>query len=296
MTPNEIFELGEQTIAQNTGEIAKIGLRLYGTSEIQQIITRMKADPANRFQSKEELLDYSKRLMNDARDQSRHLVLQLPSQPVIIQLLPSYQQTAGVPPHYEANSNPANPGTFWISLKDWKTETRGSAWITVVHETWPGHHLQIALARALKVPPALSRIAFNSAYSEGWANYAERLAEESGIDVIDGARIQRRLILGRGLVLDPGIHAFGWTRERAVRFVMEAGLDREASEDTIDRVSVEPGQLTAYEVGGFEILRLREHARTVLGAGFKLQEFHQQILENGPLPLDVLRERWQPGQ
>jgi uncharacterized protein (DUF885 family) len=99
------------------------------------------------------------------------------------------------------------------------------------------------------------------------------------------------VILGCGFVLDAGIHAFGWTRERALRYVSQTGLSKEAAEDTIDRAIAQPGQLPSYELGGMEIWRLREKISARLGERFSQREFHQRVLEAEPLPLSVLRER-----
>ena len=203
--------------------------------------------------------------------------------------LPAYQQGSGVSSSYAANPNDSLPATFWIATDQWSAATRGAAEITAVHETFPGHHVQIATARELHPAGLLSKLVFNAAYAEGWANYAERLAEEQNIDFDDYERIQRCALAGRSLVIDPGIHAFGWTRERAEALAMATGMIRDQADDVIDRISVEPGQLTSYEVGGLEMLSLREAAKKKLGARFDIRAFHRCILEDGPLPLTMLR-------
>ena len=125
--------------------------------------------------------------------------------------------------------------------------------------------MQIGTARQLQKPSKLSNLIFNAAYAEGWANYAERLAEEQSIDDDDYERVQRRVLAGRSLVIDPGIHVFGWTHAQAEAYAMEAGMSRQQADDVIDRIAAEPGQLTSYEVGGLEILSLREEARKTAG-------------------------------
>jgi uncharacterized protein (DUF885 family) len=151
------------------------------------------------------------------------------------------------------------------------------------------------MARLLQPTTSLGMLVFNAAYSEGWAHYAEQLSEEQGIDGDDYERIQRRTLAGRSLVIDPGIHAYGWTRQQAEAYVMQTGMNKEQADDAIDRVAVEPGQLTSYDIGGLEILSLREEARQRLGPRFSLVEFHRQILEQGVVPLTALRthvEAW----
>jgi uncharacterized protein (DUF885 family) len=217
------------------------------------------------------------------------LFFQLPSQNVAVKPIPEYQQGTGVSSSYEAEADGSRSATFWIATDRWRSETRGAAEVTAVHETVPGHHLQIATARELHPATILTKLVSNAAYVEGWANYAERLAEGSGIDDDDYERIQRRVLAGRSLVIDPGIHAFAWTRERAQVFAMETGMSREEADEVIDRIAVEPGQLTSYEVGGLEILSLREKARRQFGRKFDIRVFHRCVLADGPLPLLVLR-------
>ena len=130
-----------------------------------------------------------------------------------------------------------------------------------------------------------------AAYTEGWARYAEGLAVEAGIYQTDYARIARRNWPARGMVLDTGIHAFGWSREKAVQYLMATGLfDVAAAEAMVDRIAVLPGQLTAYDTGGLEILALRAEAQAALGSRFNIAQFHQRVLEQGIVPLREMRE------
>lgn len=289
-TPQFVFDSGQKIVSESTTAIRSIGSRLYHTTNLSEIVRRSHDDPKNRFRSGGELLDFSREMVEHSEQKCRALFLQMPSQPVVVKPLPEYQRGSGVPNHYEANPNDREPATFWISTDDWATETRGAAQITAVHETVPGHHLQIATARRLQKPSNLSKLICNAAYAEGWANYAERLAEEQSIDDDDYERVQRRVLAGRSLVIDPGIHVFGWTRAQAEGYAMEAGMSKAQTDDVIDRIAVEPGQLTSYEVGGLEISSLREEARKRLGAKFDLREFHQRVLEQGAIPLSALRE------
>jgi len=237
------------------------------------------------------MLAYSQTVLDRARAMAADLFLELPRQPVVILPLPAYQQHSGVTPHYEGNADGAAAATFWLPLDHWDSDTRAAAEITVVHETYPGHHVQTVAARAARPRSVLSVAVFNAAYVEGWANYAEQLAEESHIVDDDYERIQRRAVFGRSLVIDPGINVFGWSRDRAVAYAMEGGLSRESANDVVDRIAVEPAQLTSYELGGLEIRRLREAAQRVSGSRFDIRRFHQRVLEDGPLPLDVLHRK-----
>ncbi|MBA3562646.1 MAG: DUF885 family protein [Gammaproteobacteria bacterium] len=160
-----------------------------------------------------------------------------------------------------------------------------------MHEAWPGHHLQIAMALTLEEQHPILQLGSNSGYVEGWARYAEHLAEEAGIYTVDYARITRRIWPARGMMVDPGIHAFGWTADQAMAFLMATGrFSQDEARAAITRIAAIPGQLTAYDSGALVIFGLRSEAEEKLGGKFDLREFHQRVLENGALPLWQLQD------
>ena len=161
------------------------------------------------------------------------------------------------------------------------------------HESVPGHHTQIAIAMDLDTGPTFRKTVRFTAFSEGWALYAERLAYELGWydgDVYgDLGRLQYEALRAARLVLDTGIHALGWDFQRAVQFNIDnVGWSRSASESAVARYSVAPAQATAYLVGMLRFLDARQRARDALGAEFDLKEFHRVVLTSGGLPLDLL--------
>jgi uncharacterized protein (DUF885 family) len=185
--------------------------------------------------------------------------------------------------------DPARPGIFYIQLNGWASLSRGEAQITVVHEAWPGHALQKSLARELQPASPMSQLVENPAYSEGWARYAEALAEEAGLYSKD-ALILRRVWPARGMVVDPGLHAMHWSRQQAIDYLVSTGrYDAGSADDYVDRMAVMPGQLTSYDSGGLEIRALRQEAEARLGAAFNLRQFNHVLLEEGVVPLGELR-------
>lgn len=289
-TPREVFDLGERTVAANRADVIKFGKKLFGTSDFSAIVAKSKARKENHFASKEELLAYSRGLLSKAKEKTAALVARMPSQDVVIEPQRDFEEAAGVNSHYDLEPDPAKPATYRIQLGNWESTTRGQAEITLVHEAWPGHHLQIALARELQPATKLSKLTFNSAYVEGWARYAEAMAEEAGIYESRDALILRRVWPARGMVVDPGLHAFGWSREKAIAYILEAGRDTEkTADDLVDRIAVLPGQLTAYDSGGLEIKALRAEAQKALGARFDVRAFNTAVLEQGSVPLSELR-------
>jgi uncharacterized protein (DUF885 family) len=289
-TPEQVFALGEKTVAENKAAVIELGRKLYGTDEFEAIVRKDKEAPRNHFTSKEELLAYSNRLLARTLEKSRPLFLKLPDQPVVIEPVPEYQTGSGVQPHYLPQPDTSKPGKYIIPLETWQSDNRGAAEVVLVHETVPGHHLQIALAREFPHPSDIFKLADNSAYIEGWARYAERLSEEAGIYETEYARIARRIWPARGMVVDPGIHAFGWTRQRAIDYVKSTGrFDDKTADALVNRIAVLPGQLTAYDSGGLEIFALRREAEAALGSKFDVREFHQRVLEEGVVPLEELK-------
>jgi uncharacterized protein (DUF885 family) len=289
-TPQEVFDLGSKTVAANKADVIAIGKRSFGTDDYATIVKTSKGRPENKFTSKDALLAYSRDILIKAKAKTPVLVARMPKQDVVIEPLRDFEETAGVSSHYEPNPDTAKPGVFRIQLGNWHTQTRGQATLTVVHEAWPGHHLQVALARELQPDTAISKLAYNSAYVEGWARYAEAMAEEAGIYDSDDTLIARRVWTARGMVVDPGLHALGWSRQQAADYLISTGrFTANGAEDMIDRMAVMPGQLTAYDSGGLEIKALRAEAQAVLGKRFDLRAFNQAALEQGAVPLSELR-------
>ncbi|ATQ42366.1 DUF885 domain-containing protein [Caulobacter mirabilis] len=291
-TPQEVYDLGRRTVEANAARVIALGRQAYGLTDFAAIVERSKGSAANHFKSKDELLAYNQALMAAAKIKTAALVERMPTQEVVIKPAADFEEAAGVNSRYEPEPDPAKPGVYRIQLGDWATKTRAEAAITAVHEAWPGHHLQFAIAREHAPDTAIAKLTFNGAYMEGWARYSEALAEEAGMYDSDDALIMRRIWPARGMVVDPGLHAFGWTRKQAVDYLVATGrFDARASEDMIDRIAVMPGQLTAYDSGGLEIMALRAQAETALGRGFDLKAFNQVILKDGALPLVELRRR-----
>jgi uncharacterized protein (DUF885 family) len=194
--------------------------------------------------------------------------------------------------YWPAAEDRSRPAKYQISLYRFADTTRSNAEITAFHEAYPGHHLQIGLALERLAAHAITRLVGNSAFIEGWARYAEALAEEMGMYSSDYARANRRLWPARGMVVDPGIHLLGWTREQATAFILESGrFPPDTAAGAVDRIAVWPGQLTAYDTGALEFFALREQASKALGERFDIREFHDVVLGNGSVTLPMLREQ-----
>jgi len=219
----------------------------------------------------------------------------MPGQPVEVVPFPEHEEGTGRSAHYRPGTS-ERPAEYRIPLHQPEEQSRGNAEATAFHETWPGHHLQVAVAQSVAGLHDVTQIIWFSGPGEGWARYSEALAEEMGLYDTTTGPIKRRAWPARGMVVDPGIHLFGWTREEAIEFMSESGRFADTLGDQmVDRIAILPGQLTAYDSGGLEILALRRQAEEALGEHFEIRQFHERVLENGTIPLQQLRihiEAW----
>lgn len=220
--------------------------------------------------------------------------------PCAVTPMPSVIAASGMAPHYTPpRLDGARPGTYWFNTE---RPTAGAGWDlegVAFHEAVPGHHLQLSRMQLLADLPAMQRQRSLTVFAEGWGLYAEHLAEEMGLysDVraLLGS-LTTALMRAARLVVDTGLHAFGWSRDRAVEFfVAHVPMPRGFVESEVDRYIVMPGQALAYLTGKLEIVRLRDEARRQLGDAFTLPEFHAAVLDSGSLPMPVLAQhldRW----
>jgi len=218
--------------------------------------------------------------------------------------MPDAVALGGAAPHYTPpRLDGGRPGTFWFNTL---RPTAGTGWdidVVAFHEAVPGHHLQLSRLQLLSDLPALQRQRSLPVFSEGWGLYAEQLAEETGLYTDErgllGA-VSNALMRAVRLVVDTGLHAFGWSRERAVRYAVEhVPLPPEFMAAEIDRYIVMPGQALCYLTGRLEIERLRDEARQRLGPAFSLPGFHAAVLDHGSLPMPTLARSiatWLDGQ
>ena len=220
----------------------------------------------------------------------------LPEQEVAIRVVPPHREKSTSGAFYDAPSmDGSRPGTFWISLADTAALPSYSLQTLTYHEANPGHHLQTILSLDPSLP-ILNTIFYSNAAGEGWGLYAEYLASEMGLyendPVDDLGRLQQELHRAVRLVVDTGMHAMGWSRERAIEYsVATEGIHLDEATAEIERYAVWPGQALGYKLGMLKILELRKRAQEQLGEGFDIRTFHDRILEEGALPLNLMEAK-----
>jgi uncharacterized protein (DUF885 family) len=228
-----------------------------------------------------------------AEERAREFFPAPPPPPCAVTPMPEVVALAGAAPHYTPpRLDGGRPGTFWFNTL---RPTAGTGWdidVVAFHEAVPGHHLQLSRLQLLTDLPALQRQRSLPVFSEGWGLYAEQLAEETGLYADErgllGA-VSTALMRAVRLVVDTGLHAFGWSRSQAVQYAVDhVPLPPEFMAAEIDRYIVMPGQALCYLTGKLEIERLRDEARQRLGAAFSLPDFHAAVLDHGSLPMPTL--------
>jgi len=302
LTPEEIHENGVRQMEKIQAEMLEIAKRSFDTDDVPALLQRLRTDPRYTFKSEEEILD----VVHAAIDRARAALPQafgfIPTAEVEVRPYPAYQKRTGGG-FYSSGSGADGPGVYELGTYAPEKLPRAGLEATTFHETWPGHHLQakVALQRAGLHP--ILRYFFNSGMGEGWALYTERLADELGLYSSDVDRIgmlSNEALRAARLVVDPGMHVLGWSRERAARYMLSHTAESESSVDyEINRYIAVPAQATAYMTGALEIRQLREMARQRLGDRFDVRAYHDRVLEDGTITLGMLRdkiERWVEGE
>jgi uncharacterized protein (DUF885 family) len=226
----------------------------------------------------------------------------LPKAEMIVDPCLPHEEKAACPNSYQPPAeNGSRPGRWRINT-NLAHASRVELEATAFHEGIPGHHLQNALVKEQAASHPVTRILWNSGYGEGWGLYAERVADEMGIysgDLAQLGRISLSTMRAARMVVDPGLHVMGWSRERAIDYmVAHTSMSPETATSEVDRYIINPGQATAYMTGQLEIERLRGEAERRLGSRFDIRAFHDAVLGNGSVPLPFLRvaiEEWIAG-
>jgi uncharacterized protein (DUF885 family) len=292
ITPEEVYNNGVTAVEKREAKVKEIGYELYGTNDLKKIKLIMRRDTVNRFLSSEELLAFS----SDAVDRAKKKIISyfnlIPTTTVEVKPLPTYAGQSAYSYNISGSENGGRPGTYFVQLFQFDKQDKGEVEKTAFHETYPGHHLQTAISSELvKSHPMVKYIAFNG-FMEGWARYTEVLSDEMGLYTSDRNRLSVYASLPTGMVVDPGIHFKGWTREEAIQYCLEklANSTREGAESYVDRIAIMPAQMTTYGVGEMVFWRLRNKAESVFGKKFDIKTFHDKCLELGTVPLNILEK------
>ncbi|MEZ4383975.1 MAG: DUF885 domain-containing protein [Nannocystaceae bacterium] len=289
----EIHATGLAEVERINQEMRVLGKRLFGTDDLTKILARLRGDRSLYFDSPEAILAAAETSLAAAKAKIPDYFGILPEADCVVRPIPDYEAPYTHIAYYRHPiPDGSKPGEYFVNTYRPETRPRFEARVLAIHESIPGHHLQLAIAQELPAIPAFRKHAEQNVFVEGWALYTEALAEEMGLYESDLDRMGKLSFAAwraSRLVVDTGIHAFGWSREEGERFLLEhTALAANNITNEVDRYINWPGQALGYKLGELELLRLRREAEDALGERFDLKAFHDVILGGGPMPLPVL--------
>jgi len=301
MTPAQVHEFGLAEVARINGEVTAV---LDGIAAppgtVGARIAALSGDPQYQYPNTDDgraaLLTQFRALLDEMTTHLGEYFAVLPKAKLQVEAVPAFKAATAPGAYYQPGAlDGSRPGTFFANVANTAIQPRWGMKTLAYHEGVPGHHLQLSLAEEMTGVPTFRKILPFTAYHEGWALYAERLAWELGYEQapLDNlGRLQAELFRAARLVVDTGIHAKHWSREQAITYMRDTtGMDESDVVAEIERYIVEPGQACAYKIGLAKILELRDAAKQTLGPRFDLKEFHRAVLQDGALPLSVLDQR-----
>src|SRR5437870_8503925 len=302
LNPDEVHELGVREVARIEGEMrAILDANGFAGQPTGQSMEKLAKDPRFLFSNDDKgradaLAEYT-RLITEATERSKQLFLTAPRAKLEVRRVPQFKEATAPGAYYDgAAMDGTRPGIFYANFRDMREVPKWSMPTLAYHEGVPGHHWQISTAQELKGLPQFRKVIPFTAYAEGWALYCEWLAKKVGWYDSDPfgdlGRLQAELFRAVRLVVDTGIHAKRWTRQQAIAYMREkTGMGEKEVTAEIERYIVSPAQACAYKVGMLKIQELRARAEQELGTRFDQREFHDALLKNGALPLEILEEQ-----
>jgi len=294
MPAEEIHQLGLREIDRIEGEMTTIAKK-EGFADLASLRASIAKNPKYIPSSAEQILDDFRHYIAEMEPKLPELFTLLPKSQVTVEAIPAFQAAAAT--HYVTGTpDGKRPGRVVVATSDFAKRSLVGDEAIAYHEGIPGHHLQLSVQQRLTGLPKfrLHGLGFN-AYIEGWALYAEQLGKDAGLyqdPVSDYGRLSSELFRAVRLVVDTGIHSKGWTREQVVEFFRKSGaVDEPTIQSETDRYIAWPAQALSYKLGQLKFRELRERARMELGAKFDIRTFHDEMINGGTLPLDLLEAR-----
>lgn len=296
MTPKEIHEIGLSEVARITREMEAIKQEVGFKGTLKQFFEHLRTDKKFQFKSKEDLLAQYNAVRARVDAGMPKLFNRQVKTPFEIRPIPDFIEKNSAGAYYMSGSLEANrPGVFYVNTYDLPSRTTPGMESLFLHEAIPGHHYQISLAQETPSIPNFLRFGGNNAYAEGWGLYAETLGRDLGLLTDPYQRfgkLDAEMMRAMRLVVDTGIHAKGWTRDEAIKYMMDnSAMSRTDATAEVERYIAIPGQALAYKIGQLTISRLRAEAEKELGAKFDVRAFHDQVLNTGALPMKVLEAK-----
>ena len=299
---DQIHQTGLAEVDRIEGEMLDIlDSQGIGGEDFVSRIRMLMTDPAHQFPNtdagRDEMIAYLEAFDQKVIAIAADYFITIPPQPLEIVRVPEYSQDSSPGGYYNGPAlDGSRPGRFYINQKNTADNPRWTLPTLMIHEGSPGHHFQISTSQLIEGVPLLRRLSPFNAFSEGWALYSERIAKtDMGLydddPLGDLGRLQAEMFRAVRLVVDTGMHAKRWSREQAIQYMIsKTGMTDQEVTREIERYVVWPGQATAYKTGQLALLAMREDAEKTLGERFNLRDFHEAVLMNGAMPLDILKD------
>ena len=299
LTADEIFALGEKEIARIKLEME----RLRRASGFQGTLSEYARDLSEKaprgYSSRADLIKGYEETHRAIAPHLAKLFGRIPKSPFEVRTIEVYREQSAPSQYWSATPDGSRPGIFYVNARGIETNPRRVSEPLFLHEAIPGHHFQISIQREQRGMPDFQRFADYTAFTEGWALYAESLGAELGLYSDASQRFSRlnsELFRAVRLVVDVGLHRKGWSREQAIKFIIDTtGGGESGASLEVDRYIAFPAQVLGYKIGQLEISQLRAQAEAALGAKFDIRAFHDELLKDGALPMSVLQakmNRW----
>jgi uncharacterized protein (DUF885 family) len=300
MDPETIHALGLAEVARIRGEMLAVKERVGFTGDLDAFFKHLEEDPKFYFDSEDELLEAYRGVKHRIDELLPGMFADFPKADYEIRPVEAFRAASAAGASYQSPSaDGKRPGIFYINTFNLKAQPRFGLETLSLHEAAPGHHFQISIQQELTGLPRFRRFNNYTAYAEGWALYAESIGKELGLftDPYQWyGRLSDEMLRAMRLVVDTGLHAKGWTREQAIRYMLDnSSLAESDVVAEVERYIVWPGQALGYKLGQLHITALRANAEKQLGSAFDVREFHSQVLRDGAVPMDVLTakiDRW----
>ena len=293
LSPAEIHRIGLSEYDRIVGEMTALA-KTTGYNDLASFREHVESDTKYKPSSAQSIVDDFDRYIKQMRPKLPQLFTVIPSAPVTVEAIPDFQKAAAT--HYQTGTpDGKRPGRVSVAVSDYNSRSFINDEAVAYHEGIPGHHMQLSVQQTLKGLPEFRKHGGNSAYTEGWALYAEELGKEAGFYQDPGSdygRLRSELFRAVRLVVDTGIHNMGWSRDQVVDFMRKShAVDEPTIQAETDRYISWPGQACSYKLGQLKIRELRARATKELGARFDIRTFNDEVLAGGSLPLDLLDAR-----
>ncbi|MFQ5824560.1 MAG: DUF885 family protein [bacterium] len=296
LSPKEIHEIGKKEVTRIRKRMQEIIEKTGFQGSFEEFVEFLRTDARFYYTKPEELLRGYRDICKRMDAALPKLFGKLPRAPYGVRAVPEYAAPQATTAYYNRPSaDGTRPGWFYANTYDLRSRPKYEMEALALHEAVPGHHLQIALQQELENVPTFRTVASYTAFVEGWGLYAESLGKEAGFyqdPYSEFGFFSYEMWRALRLVVDTGIHAFGWSREQAINYMLEnSALTRTNVANEVDRYIAWPGQALAYKIGQMKIRELRKRAEEALGESFNVRAFHDLVLSAGAIPLEVLERR-----